>query len=134
MRLDAVGQHEVDRAAEEIYPGASAATVNRQVYAVVAAVLHYAAADRLCEYRKISKRREAKPKPRDMPMGDLRALIEAADEPALRRLLIVLVFQGWRIAETLARPWEQYELSRGRVNLYGSRRRRPGRRSPCTRP
>ena len=60
----------------------------------------YAAADRLCEYRKISKRREAKPKPRDMPMGDLRALIEAADEPALRRLLIVLVFQGWRIAET----------------------------------
>ncbi len=51
-KLARIDQRAIERAAKVLYPHAAPSMVNRQVFTPVSAVLHFAAEQGLCEYRK----------------------------------------------------------------------------------
>ena len=100
-------------AANSLYPARKNETKNRQAYAPAAAVLHFAADNRLRDYVVIKKLPESIPENRCSAPGVLAALI-ANTEADQRRLLTVLRYQGWRITETLGTRWDRHVDLAGR--------------------
>lgn len=106
------------RAANELYPGRTAATKNRNCITPGAAILHWAAESELCPYRRIRKLQEIKPKRRRPAVGTMETLIDAC-EGYQRLLLVILYCQGWRISETLSLTWEDHtRLDDREFDLY----------------
>src|SRR6185437_10652761 len=103
-----IRQHLLIDTANALYPGRSPGTKNRQVLMPAAAVIHYAAANDLCPYIKVKKFKEKNPEPRALSRHDADRLIAHADDK-MRRLLIFLFCQGWRISEVLRLRWENID-------------------------
>ncbi|MDB5432300.1 MAG: Integrase protein [Caulobacter sp.] len=105
-----------DRKALDAEDRKSPATINRQIYTPVMAVLHHAAQKRWC-----SKPVVARPK---LPQGRMRwlrheeaeRLIDAAPEH-LRPLVVFLLLTGARLTEALYLDWSNVDLQRGRVSF-----------------
>lgn len=115
--LAGIRQHDIDAAARALYGGAAPATRNRQAYAPAAAILHYAAENDWCEYRRIRKQKEPRPETRRPAPGTLGLLL--ANAGGLQRLLLlVLERQGWRIGEALAWRQDKIDLAAGMTELW----------------
>lgn len=112
-----IRQHIVVETANALYDGLSPATKNRNVVGPVAAVIHYAAENELCPYIKIRKFKEKRAEPRWLSQEDAERLI-AASAGDMRRLLIFLFCQGWRISDALALRWENIDWSAGSVRYH----------------
>lgn len=100
--LPRIGQAEVDAAAEALYPGRKASTLNRQVYGPMISVLTYAAKAKLegASRPLISMRKTTRPAVQ--PAGDahLKALLPHCSE-GLRALLVLMTYTGLRTGEAL---------------------------------
>lgn len=114
MPLADVDQGAIDRAARVLYPNASAATRNRQVYTPISAVLHFAAKKRLCDRPVISRPKQPKGRVRWISRDEADRLI-AASAPHLKPLLTFLLFTGARLSEALYLDWNHVDLSRSHV-------------------
>lgn len=109
--LSDVRQTDLDRTAAKLYPNAAAATKNRQIYAVGAAILHYGAENDWCAYRRVKKLKEPKPETR-RPQSNVMPLL-LSNTSGLRRLFLLVIFrQGWRISETLS--WREHKIDLGK--------------------
>jgi integrase len=104
-----IDQDAIDRAARILCPDAAPATVNRQIYTPVSAVLKHAAKRGLCEWRQIERPRQ--------PAGRVRWIsLEEADRliancgTHLRPLVIFLFYTGCRIGEALHLDWREVNL------------------------
>jgi len=100
--LPHIGQAEIDAAANALYPGAKASTLNRQVYGPVIAVLRHAvraklagAAVPLVQMRKVTK-------PVVNPADDdhIAKLLPHCSE-GLRALILLMTYTGLRTGEAL---------------------------------
>lgn len=119
LPIDEVRPMHIAAAANALFPGRTNATKNRCVYTPAAAVLHFAAENDLCAYRKIRKLPEPKPRSRRPTEGLLDALIANAEDEDLRRFLVLIRWQGWRASETLAMRWEDnVDLSRREFRFW----------------
>jgi integrase len=107
-------QHVLVDAARRLFPRGQPQTKNCLVIAPAAAVLHYAAQNELCQWRKIPKFKEPRPQPRALSKDDAAKLLAAADGD-LKLLLLFLFSQGWRISDTLRLTWADLDLVRGTV-------------------
>lgn len=96
-------------AAERLYAGKKASTKNRCVIAPAAAILHYAASNGWCPYRRFARFKEPKPVTRAVAPETMRALIVSA-EGEIELLLIVLFGLGLRITDTLRIDWHDVDL------------------------
>ncbi len=114
--LAAIDQRAIDSAARTLYPSASPATLNRQAYTPVCAVLSYAAARGLCEPRRIRRPRQPKGRVRWLTPEEADRLIGAAS-PHLQPLLIFLFGTGARLGEALKLQWRQVDLDRREVQF-----------------
>ncbi|KQZ50716.1 integrase [Rhizobium sp. Root149] len=114
MPLAKVDQAEIDKAARILYPNASHATRNRQVYTPVSAVLHFAAKKRLCDRPIISRPKQPKGRVRWITRSEADSLIEAS-APHMKPLLTFLFFTGARLSEALYLDWKDVDLSRSHV-------------------
>lgn len=109
-----IGQADIVRAADNLKPMGSPATRNREVVRPVAAILHYAARNGWCGWKRVSPFREPKPRTRATSEAVAMGLI-AATEGDKRLLLLWLFKQGDRISDPLKLRWEHVDLGRGTV-------------------
>ena len=120
MPIASVRQVHFDRAANNLYPHACAATKNRSVYAVGAAILHYGAENDWCRYRRVRKLKEPTPETRRPTADALPRLLAATT--GVQRLFILTIFrQGWRISEALGWREDKIDLAAAKTELWISK-------------
>jgi integrase len=112
--LSEIGQAEIDRAARLLYPGAKPATVNRQVYTPVSAILRHAHKRGLCDLSELERPKQPKGKVRWLRPEEAERLI-AACSPHMKPLVAFLFYTGARVSEALYLHWRDVDLSRAHV-------------------
>ena len=117
MPIEEIGQEETDAAARHLYPGRTAATIRRQVYVPVKAVLNHAAKRKRCEPPMIDSPKVRQKETRWAEPDYVMALLPHC-KPKLRRLVIFLVYTGRRITEVVNLDWEDIHLQRCSAMLY----------------
>ena len=115
-RLGDVDQLLIERLARKLYPGRAPATLNRQVYAPISAVLKHAHKRKLCDYLEIERLKEPNGRVRWITADEAERLIEAGAKH-LRPLLTFLFGTGARVSEALYLDWRQVDLSRAQVSF-----------------
>ena len=128
--LDRIDQTAIERGARKVYPDASAATVNRQFFTPVSAILHHAARRGLCAPVIIERPKVAAAPFRWLTPAEAERLIEAASDH-LRPLLIFMLLTGARSGEALGLDWRNVDLARGQVAFLDTEERRGPRRARC---
>lgn len=108
---------QIVEAALALHPSASNGTRNRKVIGPAAAVLHYAADQGWCEYRRFAKFRVSRKSPREPARAaDVGRLLAAVDGP--KRLILAILYEtGLRISDALSLHWEDVDLQAGRVKV-----------------
>jgi integrase len=107
-------------AADALYPGGKASSLNRNVIAPAAAVLHYAADNHWCGYRRIKRYKEPRPVTRALAEDAAESLIAAA-AGEVRKLLLFLFRQGTRITDTLRLDWRHIDLKTRAFQIHVSK-------------
>ena len=121
-------------AADRLKPNCSDATKNRQVIGRAAAVLHYAAEQQWCEYRRMKKLQESRISNRE-PASDatMTKLFEHLEDPPeemapqwlgvdpnlpYKRLLLAMLYElGLRLMDNLRIEWPQIDLGAGTLTV-----------------
>jgi integrase len=104
----------IDRAARETYPDASNATLDRQFYTPVSAVLKHAAKRGLCSPIIIDRPDVSAPSIRWLTLGEANRLIVACGDH-LQPLVTFMIYTGARIGEALWLDWRNVDLARRHV-------------------
>lgn len=120
MPLEHIGQAEIDRAARLLYPGGKPATLNRQVYTPVSAILRHAARRALCAPRILERPREPKARIRWLTPAEAGRLVAAAGGH-LKPLLTFLLYTGARLSEALYLDWRDVDLARAEVRFVATK-------------
>lgn len=116
MPLGNIDQAAIEQAAKAINPTAGAATLNRQIFTPISAVLKHAAARGLCEHRQFERPKQPKGRIRWLtPVEADQLIAKCADH--LRPLLIFLLYTGGRVSEALYLGWKQVDLARAHVHF-----------------
>lgn len=118
--LAEIGQDAIDRAALDLKPTASPATWNRQIYTPMCAVMNHAASKNppWCPPIKIKRPKVSNARVRWITKDEAERLIAAA-RPHLKPLVIFLLCTGVRISEALYLDWNEVDLVRRHVTIYG---------------
>ncbi len=93
-------------AADVLCPDLAPQTKNREVFRIGVAVIHYAAENEYCSWRRVKLLKEPRPQTRAVSFDVARKLIEAAPEGKKKLLLLWLFRHGSRISQTLGITWE----------------------------
>jgi integrase len=109
--IDEILQDDIDDAARRLLPGRAPATINRQVYAPMSAVLKTAGV-----HTKIRRRKEAERAPRWLTASEAKRLVDACNS-SLRPLVVFLLYTGARVGEALWLDWSSVDLQRGHVTF-----------------
>lgn len=123
-RLSEIDQAIVNAVAVQIYPGASPATLNRQVYTPIASVLRAGGST-----LTLRRPKGARGTQRTFWLREeqLFALLDAADSlhPRFGPFLEFLAYTGARLSEALRLRWEDVELERGYALLQRTKNGEP---------
>jgi integrase len=119
-----IRQADLVAAADLLAPGLTAATRNRKVLRMAAAILHYAAENDYCDWRRVKLFKEPEPQTRAVSMDVAAELIMAAPEGRQRLLLLWLFRQGTRISQTLSVSWPDIDLPQQTFRLYDKKGQR----------
>jgi integrase len=116
MPLSRIDQAAIDGAASRLYPGASNATKNRQVYTPVSAILRHAG---VALVLKRPKGALGTPRTAWLNEDDMSALIAASDShgASFGALMRFLFNTGARLSEALDLRWRDVDLDKGLVRL-----------------
>ena len=109
--IDEILQDDIDDAARRLLPGRAPATLNRQIYAPMSAVLKAAGV-----HTKIRRRKEGERAPRWLTPSEAKRLVDACN-PSLRPLVIFLLYTGARVGEALWLDWSCVDLRQGHVTF-----------------
>lgn len=117
MFVHRIDQGVVDRAAEEIWPHASAQTRNRICYTPVSAVLKFSAERRWCAHWRLRRPKQFRKAPSRLPSkADLWRFVHSC-QPHLKHVVIFLLLTGADVSETLRLDWVDVDLIRRSVRL-----------------
>jgi integrase len=116
----AIVHSDLVRAADALYPFDKPSSRNRNVIAPCSAILHYAASNGWCEYKRIARFKEPKPVTRAVSTESAKRLLAKA-KGDVKLLLVWLFCHGTRITETLSVTWPQIDLRRGVFRIYVSK-------------
>jgi len=104
MQLNEIDNRTMNFAANRLYPSAKPATINRQLYTPVSAIIRTAARDGLCQPREFKRPKGDNVRTRFMTPQEAERLIAAAHQCRngfMPALVTFLIGQGCRIGETL---------------------------------
>ncbi|WP_038950441.1 tyrosine-type recombinase/integrase [Bradyrhizobium genomosp. III] len=118
--LTKIDQAAIDKAAKTIYPGLAPATLDRQIYTPLAAVMNKAAEHGLCSPIKIKRPKPPKGRVRWITHAEAFNLIEAC-APHLKPLVAFLFYTGARCGEALWLDWRNIDLQRGQVQFLDTK-------------
>lgn len=116
MKLSAIDQASIDRAAKALYPGRAPGTLNRQLYTPMSAVLHHAAKRNWCTLPTLDRPKEPEGRIRWITKAEAESLI-AACSPHMRPLVVFLLYTGARCGEALWLTWKDVDLERKHVQF-----------------
>lgn len=119
-KLANIGQVEIDGCATKLYPDASPATWNRQVYGPTIAVLHHAASLGWCNKPSIKRPKNPEGRVRWLTKDEAERLI-AACAYHLKPLVTFLLYTGARIGEALWLDWKDVDLERQQVQFIDTK-------------
>ena len=106
----------IHAAAKKLHPRSSPATVNRQVFTPIAAVLRSAAKRNWCSPVIIERPKVRNERIRWITLDEANRLIDASADH-LRPLVIFLLYTGARIGEALWLDWHDLDLPRAHVSF-----------------
>jgi integrase len=112
--LARIDQTAIESGARKTYPGTSNATLDRQFFTPVSAVLRHAARRGWCTALIMDRPDISVPVIRWLSVEEANRLIDACGEH-LRPLVIFLLFTGCRIGEALWLDWSNIDLARRHV-------------------
>jgi integrase len=113
-----IRQADLVAAADFLQPDRAPSTRNREVIRMAATVLHYAAENGYCEWRRIKLFKESQSQTRAVTMDVAAELIDAAPQGPRRLLLLWLFRHGTRITQTLSVTWDDIDLPQQTFRLY----------------
>ena len=108
--LASIDQPAADRAARALYPDAKPATLARQLYGPLTAILNHAHASGLCDKPAFRRPKLPPGRVRALTSKEAERLIAAAKH--LRPLIIFLLYTGARAGEALNLDWRDVDLKR----------------------
>jgi integrase len=111
-----IDQDAIDLGAKKLFPNASPATLSRQFYGIVSAVLHHAAKRRWCRTPIIQRPEQPKGRIRWITIEEADRLIGACSDH-LRPLVIFMLYTGARAGEAVWLDWRDVDLSRAHVSF-----------------
>ena len=111
-----IGQEAVDSAAKRLYPKASNATRNRQVYTPTSAILQHAARKGWCAAPVFGRPKVGKTEIEWLRFDQAERLIMCCS-PHLRPLVIFLLYTGARAGEALWLEWADVDLEKRHVTF-----------------
>ena len=121
--LDKIDQTVADDAAKRIYPGLAPATLDRQFYTPLSAVInkaHQHGPKGFCSPVKFKRPKKPKGRVRWITHAEAHKLIEAC-APHLRPLVAFLFYTGARCGEALWLDWRNVDLQRGDVQFLDTK-------------
>lgn len=122
--LRSINQAEVERAAKALYPNAGPATINRQLYTPLSAILTHAAARGLCDAISFARPRQPPGRIRWITPTEAERLIACAG-PRVRTLIIFLLYTGARVSEAARLEWRDIDLTAAHVVLHETKNGEP---------
>lgn len=119
--VNTITHAQIVEAATALHPTGANATRNRKVVGPAAAVLHYAADQGWCSYRRIAKFKVSRKSPREpVSAADMARLMAAAE--GQQRLLLALLYEtGLRITDALSITWADVDLQAARLKVQISK-------------
>lgn len=118
--LAKIDQAAADEAAKAIYPGLAPATLNRQLYTPLGAVISKAAEKNYCTPLKLRRPKLPKGRARWITHAEAHALIETC-APHLKPLVAFLFYTGARIGEALWLDWRNVDLARAQAQFLDTK-------------
>lgn len=112
-KVDQLRQSDLDTLALKLHPQVSAATRNRQAYTPFIAVMNYAANSDFCPLRKWRRPKAGEKirKPRAADLTEMAFLYNASPDH-VRRIILLLAFQGLRMGEAVSLDWGDIDLDK----------------------
>lgn len=120
VQLVGIDQALIERTSRKLYPGRAPATMNRQVFAPISAVMKHAHKRKLCDYLQIERMAEPQGRVRWLPPEDADRLIEHCS-PHLKPLVTFLFYTGARLSEALYLDWQDIDLGRNHVQFIDTK-------------
>lgn len=112
-----IDQAALDEAARKLYPKGKPATLVRQLYTPMAAVLHHASAKWKISWQRVLRPKVPKPQTKSATPEQMGGLLPHCDLK-LRRLMIFLAYTGRRIGECIGLEWTKVDLKAGTATLH----------------
>ena len=120
MPLAKIDQALIERTAQALYPDGSPATLNRQAFTPIAAVLNHAAKRGLCARRIVERPPQPKGRVRWITFEEAERLLGACSAH-LRPLVMFLLGTGARVSEALYLDWRELDLVGAHVTLLDTK-------------
>ena len=118
-QLRLIDQAALNKAARALYPKAGPATLNRQLFTPMSAILNRAADLGMCDPPRIKRAKNPPGKTRWLRPPEAEALIAACTGryAYMRPLIVFLLYTGARCGEALGLDWRDVDLQRGHVTF-----------------
>lgn len=116
--VDEIVQARLVSAAEELLPGRANSTKNRQIFTPASAILHYAAEQEWCPYRRFKRLKVSRKSPRK-PASEkaVRALL--ANTKGYQHAFIAVLYEtGLRVTDVCALKRENLDLRAARLGVH----------------
>jgi len=124
--LNEIGQDLVQRVADDIVPSGKAATVNRQVFTPVFAVLNYGHKAGMCPPPALIRPKgHDAAKPLDIPDDEWFKAVLPHLSPKMRACVLLIRLHGIRIGEALHRTPEDVNTRRWTLDVMDTKTRQP---------
>jgi integrase len=120
MPLAKIDQAVIEKTARALYPNGSPATLNRQAFTPIAAVLNNAAKRGLCAHRVVDRPAQPKGRVRWITFEEAERLLDACS-PHLRPLVMFLLGTGARMSEALSLEWREVDLAAAHVTFLDTK-------------
>jgi integrase len=120
MPLAKIDQSVIEQTARALYPNGTPATLNRQAFTPIAAVLKHAARRGLCAHRVIERPSQPKGRVRWITFEEAERLLDAC-APHLRPLVMFLLGTGARMSEALSLEWREVDLAAAHVTFLDTK-------------
>jgi integrase len=120
MPLARIDQALLEKTARALYPNASPATLNRQAFTPIAAVLNHAAKRGLCARKTVERPPQPKGRVRWITFDEAERLLSACS-PHLRPLVMFLLGTGARMSEALYLDWREVDLAGAHVTFLDTK-------------
>jgi integrase len=118
--LAKIDQALIEKTARALYPNGSPATLNRQAFTPIAAVLNHAAARGMCAKRIVERPEQPKGRVRWLTFDEAERLLNACSEH-LYPLVMFLLGSGARLSEALYLDWREVDLANAHVTFLDTK-------------